>query len=117
VIGPIGPAHCYDTRAPDAFGDVLFDGFWDWTSGLPGRGKDTLVVGGCTLNSCVRVPSVEVQQSFRGQLQVILDLSLCGAQATNYVGSSLHAGVSPVVAALGEIIASGVRAAAAVRWT
>ncbi|KAH3765545.1 hypothetical protein Pelo_2585 [Pelomyxa schiedti] len=44
-----------------------------------------VVVGGCTLTSCVRVSACDLQEMFSGQrLEVVVDLSLCGARRDNY---------------------------------
>ena len=57
-------------------------GFRQWVeTELLQQGISTLVIGGCTTTSCVRVSSVKTQKTFgdRG-LQVVVDLSLCGAR-------------------------------------
>merc|ERR1719433_1914171 len=48
-------------------------------------GVRTLVVGGCTTTSCVRVSSQAVRRAYgpRG-LRVVVDLSLSGAREENY---------------------------------
>ena len=49
------------------------------------EGVEVLVVGGCTTTSCVRVSSQAIQRHFSPKgLQVVVDLSLCGARVTNY---------------------------------
>jgi len=93
------------------------NGFQEWLDDLVQRGKSTLVIGGCTLNSCVRVSAVESQQyaGFRG-LQIVVDLHLCGARTSNYLRSPMFGGVSSVESAVREVIAAGVRVAQRVRW-
>ena len=50
-----------------------------------GKGVNTLVIGGCTTTSCVRVSSQAIQAAFGPLgLQVVVDLSLCGARLKNY---------------------------------
>ncbi|MHC4945434.1 MAG: hypothetical protein ACYTG7_20675, partial [Planctomycetota bacterium] len=67
----------------------LTNGFRTWVDCLLERGKKHLIIGGCTLNSCVRVSAVEVQRSFSGRgLQVVVDLGLCGGRTRNYIKSS-----------------------------
>ena len=93
------------------------NGFREWVCGLLERGKSTLVMGGCTLNSCMRVSAVEVCQSFRAQgLKVLVDLNLCGARRYNYLRSDLFGGVSSVESAVREMTAAGVVVTAGVVW-
>jgi nicotinamidase-related amidase len=85
------------------------NGFREWLEGVISRGKTTLVMGGCTLNSCVRVSAVEIMKNFRNSgLDVIVDLSLCGARATNYANSAQFGGISPVETAIREMAANSV---------
>ena len=45
----------------------------------------TLVLGGCTTTSCVRVSSCAIARLFKPRgLRVVVDLSLCGARLPNY---------------------------------
>lgn len=62
-------------------------GFREWVEEeLLKRGINTLVIGGCTTTSCVRVSSIRTQKAFASKgLQVVVDLSLCGARKCNYV--------------------------------
>ena len=62
-------------------------GFREWVEeDLLKQGINTLVMGGCTTTSCVRVSSVRTQKAFAPKgLQVIVDLGLCGARKSNYV--------------------------------
>jgi hypothetical protein len=127
------PADSYDWALP--IGDVLQEAqpyfikpgnsvLWPHTNGfaealedLPSRAIQYLVIGGCTLNSCVRVSSVQVQKRFGPKgLQVVVDLEGCGARARNYAPSSLFEGRAPVAAALQEMHRNGVIVAQAVDW-
>ena len=69
------------------------NGLSDHLEALIDLGVQTLVMGGCTLNSCVRVSAMELQGRFgpRG-LQVVVDLELCGARASNYLPSAEYGG-------------------------
>ncbi|MFH2001480.1 MAG: hypothetical protein ABIK28_17490 [Planctomycetota bacterium] len=80
------------------------NGFSKWIKRLLERGITTLVMGGCTLNSCVRVSAVEVQQTFSNLgLQVVVDLSLCGGRTANYIRSPQFGGLSSVALAIEEM--------------
>ncbi len=93
------------------------NGFSKWAGHLARRNKTTLVMGGCTLNSCLRVSAVETQRCFADRgLRVAVDLSLAGARASNYVRSELFGGMSAVESAVREMIAAGVRVAPQVAW-
>jgi len=99
---------------------ILFpstNGFREWVKRCINKGKRMLVMGGCTLNSCVRVSSIEAQHHFEGQrLQVVVDLSLSGARASNFLGSSLYGGLSAVESAVREMLSEGVRVVRYVEW-
>ena len=85
------------------------NGYRRWVEGLPARGCSTLLIGGCTLNSCVRVTAMETQALFPPDvLQVVVDLSLCGARASNYGPSPLFAGLSAVQSAIRQMESAGV---------
>lgn len=62
-------------------------GFRQWVEAeLLQKEINTLVIGGCTTTSCVRVSSTRTQKTFAGRgLQVVVDLNLCGARKSNYV--------------------------------
>jgi hypothetical protein len=93
------------------------NGFQEWVYGLLERGKSTLVMGGCTLNSCVRISSIEVYRAFGTHgLKVLVDLDLCGARRYNYLRSDLFGGVSSVASAVLEMTTAGVMVAAGVTW-
>jgi hypothetical protein len=99
---------------------VLFppsNGFAAWLEGCIARGRRTLVIGGCTLNSCVRVSSVQIRRRFDERaLRVVVDLSLCGARARNYRPSGRYRGASAVASAVSQMAAAGVRTVGHVRW-
>ena len=94
---------------------VLFpstNGFREWVENVINAGKKILVIGGCTLNSCVRKSSIETQNCFKNRnLQIIVDLSMSGARTSNYMHSSLYGGFSAVESAIREMIGAGVRVA------
>jgi hypothetical protein len=93
------------------------NGFMEWVDGLIGRGKKRLVMGGCTLNSCVRVSSMETLSTFRDRgLEVIVDLSLCGSRSSNYANSPQFGGASAVEAAIKQMSGEGVKVAERVEW-
>jgi nicotinamidase-related amidase len=85
------------------------NGFRRWVSSLLEAGCRRLVIGGCTLTSCVRVSAVETQRAFgEAGLEVVVDLDLSAARADNYRPSHLFGGRSPVEAATDEIREAGV---------
>ncbi|NVN89278.1 MAG: hypothetical protein HXX11_01630 [Desulfuromonadales bacterium] len=93
------------------------NGYREWVQGLLDHGIRTLVMGGCTLNSCLRVSAVATRNSSPGDaLELVVDLSLCGARASNYLNSSQFGGISAVEAAMREMSACGVRVAERVVW-
>lgn len=99
---------------------VLFpptNGYREWVEGLIRNGKTTLVIGGCTLNSCVRVSAIETQNYFKDAgLQVVVDLSLSGARTSNFMRSPWSDGSSHVESAVRDMIRAGVRVVQCVRW-
>jgi nicotinamidase-related amidase len=93
------------------------NGFREWVERVIGMGKKSLVMGGCTLNSCLRVTSLETLSAFREKgLEVIVDLSLCGARSSNYANSPQFGGISAVETALKQMSGEGVRVAERVEW-
>ncbi|MEJ2202394.1 MAG: hypothetical protein P8X63_15465 [Desulfuromonadaceae bacterium] len=93
------------------------NGFRLWVEGLLEQGRKRLVLGGCTLNSCVRVSAIEIQKHFRDrELEGVIDLNLCGARAGNYLKAEQFGGKSAVAAAVEEMFAHGVRVANGVEW-
>ena len=98
---------------------VLFppsNGFREQIERCLDNGIHTLVIGGCTLNSCVRVSSVEVQKYFQDRLQVVADVSLCGARVSNYAPSETFGGLSAVESAIRQMRDAGVRVVRYVAW-
>lgn len=93
------------------------NGFREWVERVINNGKRTLVIAGCTLNSCVRISSIETQTYFKDRgLQIVVDLSLSGARTSNFISSSLYRGLSAVEFAVREMIGFGVRVTPCVRW-
>ena len=93
-----------------------------------GCGVRTLVVGGCTTTSCVRVSSRAIKKRRPG-LDVVCDLSLCAARESNYlknavddpdlVGIYSHAGCagkSAVDLAVDQMRGDGVRVVDRFDW-
>ena len=80
-------------------------------------GRTRLIIGGCTLNSCVRVSAIETRTRFvNSGLDVIVDLSLCGARSRNYGPSAQFGGRSAVNAAVVQMIDAGVRVVDGTSW-
>jgi hypothetical protein len=93
------------------------NGFKEWVEGLIKCGKKTLVMGGCTLNSCLRISAIETRRCFGNDgLDVVVDLSISGARASNYVNSPLFSGMSSVEFAIREMSDAGVEVAELVEW-
>jgi len=99
---------------------VLFphtNGFREWVESCIIKGKKILVMGGCTLNSCLRVSSIETQNYFENQkLQVVVDLSLSGARRSNYKTSPMYGGFSAVESAVREMTTAGVKVVGRTQW-
>ena len=99
---------------------VLFpptNGFKEWVLNCIEMNRQNLVIGGCTLNSCVRVSAIEAQRAFQnGNLQVIVDLQLCGARAQNFKPSPLFKGLSAVDSAVRQMSDAGVKVVNCVNW-
>jgi len=98
---------------------VLFppaNGFRERIERCLDNGIRTFVIGGCTLNSCIRVSAVEVQEYFGDRLQVVADISLCGARVSNYAPSATFGGLSAVESAIRQMTAAGVRVVRYVVW-
>ncbi len=99
---------------------ILFpyaNGFREWVETCVNEGKKTLVMGGCTLNSCLRVSSIETQNLFNdSKLRVIVDLNLSGARTNNFRRSSIYGGLSAVEYAVHEMKAAGVTVVRRVEW-
>ena len=93
------------------------NGFRERLENMIDRGMKTLVMGGCTLNSCLRISSLEVLSAFRDTgLNIIVDLSLCGARASNYGNTKQFGGISAVEMAIKQMTDEGVKVAEGVKW-
>jgi nicotinamidase-related amidase len=94
------------------------NGVREWVEALARARKRALVVGGCTLNSCVRISAVELQKHAGDLgLQVVVDLSLCGARLENYARSPEFEGRSSVESAVRQMTARGVLARSSIPVT
>lgn len=116
VARTLDPSQLYIVKPGNSVLWPPTNGFRQWLDCLHERGKDTLVMGGCTLNSCVRVSSIETQHLQRDRLQVVVDLSLCGARSGNYIRSPEFGGVSSAEAAVQEMLEAGVQVVPSLRW-
>jgi nicotinamidase-related amidase len=113
----VEPDQHYFIKPGNSVLEPASNGFRQWVQRLLAEGRNTLVMGGCTLNSCVRVSAKETFAVFREQgLRLVVDLSLCGARASNYHASPLFGGMSAVEAALAEMDAAGVVLAQRLLW-
>ena len=93
------------------------NGFKEWVERCIEFGKYTLVIGGCTLNSCVRVSSIETLRYFKSKnLRIVVDLSICGARTRNFLPSPLYNGLSAVESAVNQMAAAGVQVVRRVDW-
>ncbi|MFC1488343.1 EF-hand domain-containing protein [Thermodesulfobacteriota bacterium] len=115
--GIIDPQQLYFIKPGNS---VLFpntNGFREWAENVINKNKKILVIGGCTLNSCVRVSSIETQKYFQArQFQIVVDLSLCGARTSSFTPSLLYGGMSAVESAVREMIDAGVQVTQCARW-
>ena len=115
--GIIDPEQLYFIKPGNNAFIPATNGYREWVEGLIKKGIKFLVMGGCTLNSCVRVSAVETRLRFRSdEIAIVVDLSLCGARASNYAGSSLFNGMSSVETAIREISSAGIMVADQVVW-
>jgi radical SAM superfamily enzyme len=93
------------------------NGFREWVQRLLAHDKKTLVMGGCTLNSCVRVSSIDTLELFKSHgLRVVVDLSISGARASNFTASSQYNGLSSVESAVQQMKQAGVQVVRHVIW-
>jgi hypothetical protein len=93
------------------------NGFREWVQRLLAHDKNTLVMGGCTLNSCVRVSSIDTLRLFKSDgLRVVVDLSISGARAGNFTTSSQYNGYSSVESAVQQMREAGVQVVRHVIW-
>jgi len=97
--------------------DPPLNGFREWVERCIKQGKSTLVIGGCTLNSCVRVSAIDIQKLFKNsRLRIIVDLSICGARTQNYLPSPIYNGLSAVESAIEQMLDVGVQVVSRVKW-
>ena len=95
-----------------------YNGFRQWTARCIEQGITTLIIGGCTLNSCVRISAIETLKYFKGQdLRVVVDLSMCGARLRNFIPSPLYDGISGVASAVRQMAATGAQVVRRVEWS
>lgn len=93
------------------------NGFKKWIDFIIEKKKKYLVIGGCTLNSCVRVSAIGAQQyAEKRNLQVVVDLEITGARSGNYRPASRFGGAAPVEAAVREMLKAGVWVVDCVGW-
>ncbi len=94
------------------------NGFREWVERLLARDRTTLVMGGCTLNSCVRVSAIDTMGFFKDRgLRVVVDLSISGARESNYTASPQYGGLSSVESAVEQMRAAGVRVVRGTAWS
>jgi nicotinamidase-related amidase len=117
LAGVIDPGQPYFIKPGNNVLQPAANGFRKWLQSRISAGMKTLVLGGCTLNSCVRVSALETIAMFRDLgLGVVVDLSISGARTGNYEASVLFGGMSPVASAIREMHGCGVRLAEKVEW-
>jgi hypothetical protein len=108
-VGIIDEIHPYFIKPGNSIMFPPTNSYRQWIERILDKGKNILVIGGCTLNSCVRVSAIETRKFFKNKkLRVIADLSICGARIGNYRRSSMFGGLSSVESAIHEMIKSGV---------
>ena len=112
VAAVVGDSHPYFVKPDNSALWPPTNGFREWVTR---RGIRTLVVGGCTLNSCVRVSTIDARRSLEG-LRVVASLDLCGARLDNYIRSERYGGLSSVESAVRAMEEAGVEVAARVEW-
>jgi len=117
VDAVIDPGQIYFIKPGNNVLALPDNGCREWVEGLIAGGVRTLVLGGCTLNSCLRVSAIALRNSFRPrELDIVVDLSLCGARSANYLPSPLFGGMSPVESAIRQMIEAGVRVSERLEW-
>ena len=117
LVGILDSSQLYFIKPGNSVLFPPFNGFKEWVDFCIDCGKRTLVMGGCTLNSCVRVSSIETRAHFKVRnLQIVVDLSLSGARMRNFIPSTLYGGLSAVESAIRQMKAAGVRVVPHVEW-
>ena len=115
--GIIGADQLYFIKPGNSVLHPPTNGCREWVEGLIDKGKNRLVMGGCTLNSCIRISSLETLSAFRDKgLEVVVDLSLCGARSSSYLNSPQFGGISAVETAMKQMTAEGVKVTEGVEW-
>ena len=115
--GIIGDKQPYFIKPGNSIMFPHTNGYRQWVEKSLNKGISTLVIGGCTLNSCVRVSAIETLRFFKNRnLQVAVDLSISGARIGNYQKSAMFGGFSSVESAIREMTASGVRVVRGVEY-
>lgn len=80
------------------------NGYRLWLDHNLKSGKNYVIIAGCTLNSCVRVSARETARYLKNSdLQVVVDLNLCGARRSNYLPNPDFNGLSSIEAAVQEM--------------
>lgn len=114
----IAGSHLYFIKPGNSVLFSPFNGFKEWVGWCIENGKNTLVMGGCTLNSCVRVSSIETLIYFKDRnLKVVVDLSICGARLRNFSPSAIYEGMSAVASAVRQMTTAGVQVVRRVEWS
>lgn len=118
VAGALPEDQVYFVKPGNSVLWPVTNGFTAWAEALAGRGVEALVLGGCTLNSCLRVSAVEIRRQLADcGVRVVVDLSLCGARTSNYVPSPLWDDLSSVESAVRQMQAAGVEVTWRVVWS
>ena len=118
VADLIDDSHLYFVKPGNSVLWPPTNGFVEWLRDLARRGKRTLVMGGCTLNSCVRVSSIDTRRVAAPLgLDLVVDLSICGARRGNYLPSPEFDGLSSVELSVRQLKTAGVRVTGQVSWT
>lgn len=107
--GVISNIHPYFIKPGNNIMFPSANGFRNWVERLTDKGITILVIGGCTLNSCLRVSAIDTRKIFKKKnLRVVVDLSISGARIANYRRMPIFGGLSSVNSAIQEMIESGV---------
>jgi hypothetical protein len=117
LAGVIDSKQLYFIKPGNSVLFPTYNGFKEWMARCIDNRIKTLVIGGCTLNSCVRVSSIETLTRFKAKdLRVFVDLSVCGARIRNFMPSTLYDGMSAVESAIHQMSDAGVRVVRRVHW-
>ena len=117
LVEVIGESHRYFIKPGNSVMFPPTNGFQRWVEQCIEGQKTTLVFGGCTLNSCLRVSSMETFRYFKNRsLQVVVDLSLSGARLRNFKKSPNYGGRSAVESAIHQMTNAGVKVVRHVNW-